>query len=109
MDEIEVTTLEEQETEIETTAQVTESQTETTTTTSQLSSDPVDYSEGFYDLHDNVIHDLFYEIGVDLDYVPQNPMQCFSMALQFLAALWFIYWFVKMLWRLMIQSFSVGR
>ena len=90
-----------------------ETETETTTTTAETlnhsTSEPVDYSDGFYDMSENVIHELFYDLGVNLDYVPTNKMQCFSMALQFLAALWFIWHFVKMLWRLMIQSFSVGR
>ena len=84
-------------------------ETQETETQSQSSSEPVDYSEGMYDLRDNVIHELFYSLGVDLDYVPKNNFQCFTMALSFLAALWFIWHFVKFLWRLMIQSFTVGR
>ncbi len=113
MEEMEMITEENLETvpqETETTTQETqEAETQETETQSQLSSDPVDYSEGMYDLRDNVIHELFYSLGVDLDYVPKNNFQCFTMALSFLAALWFIWHFVKFLWRLMIQSFSVGR
>ena len=114
MEDMEVTTMTEEqktETETETTTAEQETETETTTTTAESpsTSADIDYSDGFYDMSENVIHDLFFELGVDLDYVPQNKMQCFSMALQFAAALWFIWWFVKMLWRLMIQSFTVGR
>ena len=93
----------------ETTETETETPTEETTQEVPLSSDPVDVSEGFYNMEDNVIHDLFYTLGVNLDYVPKNPYQCFTLALQFCAALWFIWHFVKFLWRLMIQTFSVGR
>lgn len=50
---------------------------------------------------ENAIHQLFFELGVNLDYVPANEWECFLMALQFLAALWFIWWFVKMLFTVM--------
>ena len=55
----------------------------------------------------NIIHTLFLELGINLDYVPQNTFEAFTMALQFLAALWFIWWFVKMLYSLM-RSFLRG-
>lgn len=55
----------------------------------------------------NIIHTLFLELGINLDYVPQNSFEAFTMALQFLAALWFIWWFVKMLYSLM-RSFLRG-
>ncbi len=50
---------------------------------------------------DNVIHQLFYELGVNLDYVPAHKWEAFTMALQFAAALWFIVWFVKFMYTLM--------
>lgn len=50
---------------------------------------------------ENIIHQLFSELGVNLDYVPANEWECFTMALQFLAALWFIWWFVKFLFTLL--------
>ena len=111
MEEMEMITEEVLETQeiVTTTLETQEAETQETETQSQSSSEPVDYSEGMYDLRDNVIHELFYSLGVDLDYVPKNNFQCFTMALSFLAALWFIWHFVKFLWRLMIQSFSVGR
>lgn len=58
---------------------------------------------------DNIIHQLFNELGCDLDYTPQNVGQRFTMALQFAAALWFIWWLVKMMYTLMKQFFNVGR
>ena len=58
---------------------------------------------------ENVIHQLFSELGVNLDYVPENEFECFTMALQFLAALWFIWWFVKMLYTLMRGFLKGGR
>lgn len=58
---------------------------------------------------ENVIHQLFFELGVNLDYVPENEFECFTMALQFLAALWFIWWFVKMLYTLMRGFLKGGR
>ena len=58
---------------------------------------------------ENVIHQLFSELGVNLDYVPENEFECFTMAVQFLAALWFIWWFVKMLYTLMRGFLKGGR
>lgn len=57
---------------------------------------------------ENIIHQLFSELGVNLDYVPENEFECFTMALQFLAALWFIWWFVKMMYTLMRGFLKVG-
>jgi len=60
------------------------------------------------DNSENIIHELFAELGVNLDYTPQNNFQCFTMALQFAAALWFIWWFVKFLFSL-LRSFLSPR
>ena len=54
---------------------------------------------------ENIIHQLFLSLGVNLDYVPQNKYEAFTMSLQFLAGLWFIWWFVKMLYTLMRETF----
>lgn len=56
----------------------------------------------------NIIHQLFLSLGVNLDYVPESAFECFTMSLQFLAGLWFIYWFVKMMYKL-LSSFLTGR
>ncbi len=58
---------------------------------------------------ENIIHQLFLSLGVNLDYVPETEFECFTMALQFLAALWFIWWFVKMMYTLMRGFLKVGR
>ncbi len=57
--------------------------------------------EALPDNSDNIIHELFAELGVNLDYTPVNTFQCFTMTLQFLAALWFIWWFVKYVFTLL--------
>jgi hypothetical protein len=92
----EITTQAQELTDPETQTQTQETTSSEVTTTTSLNSE-IDYSEGFPVNPDNDIHRLFSVIGVDLDYVPQNNYQCFTMALQFLAALWFIWWFVKYL------------
>lgn len=56
---------------------------------------------------ENVIHQLFSELGINLDYVPQTDFECFLMTLQFLAALWFIWWFVKFVFTV-LKSFLRG-
>lgn len=56
----------------------------------------------------NVIHQLFFELGVNLDYVPETKYEAFLMGLQFCAALWFIWWFVKFLFTFM-KDFFRGR
>ncbi len=60
------------------------------------------------DQSQNVIHQLFSELGVNLDYVPQSKAEGFLMALQFAAAIWFIHWFVKFLFGFM-KDFFRGR
>ena len=50
---------------------------------------------------ENVIHDLFGILGCNLDHVPANPNEAFTMALQFFAALFFLIWFCRFLWSLM--------
>lgn len=56
----------------------------------------------------NIIHQLFLTLGIDLDYVPAHKWEAFLMALQFCAALWFIWWFVKMLYSLMRTTLTGG-
>ncbi len=58
---------------------------------------------------ENMIHQLFSELGCNLDYVPETPFECFTMLLQFCAALWFIWWFVKFLWALSKDVMFGGR
>lgn len=50
---------------------------------------------------ENVIHDLFSILGCNLDHVPANPYEAFTMSLQFLGALFFLIWFCRFLWNLM--------
>lgn len=50
---------------------------------------------------ENPIHDLFGILGCNLDHVPANPYEAFTMSLQFLAALFFLIWFCRFLWSLM--------
>lgn len=69
-----------------------------------------DYSsEPLTENRENIIHQLFYELGCDLDYTPTNVNQRFTMTLQFIAGLWFIWWLVKLMYTLMKQFFNVGR
>lgn len=56
---------------------------------------------------ENVIHRLFMELGVNLDYIPAQKYEAFLMCLQFAAALWFIWWFVKMMY-VLLRGFLTG-
>lgn len=56
---------------------------------------------------ENIIHQLFLSLGVNLDYIPTQKYEAFLMALQFAAALWFIWWFVKMMYAL-LKGFLTG-
>ena len=100
-EEMENPTEQEQETPIENPIQ------EQTPEEQQSNSDSV-VIESLPDNSENIIHELFSELGVNLDYTPVNHFQCFTMSLQFIAALWFIWWFVKYLWGLM-RSFLSSR
>lgn len=50
---------------------------------------------------ENVMHNLFFILGCDLDHVPINEFEAFTMALQFLAALFFLIWFCKFMYQMM--------
>lgn len=108
MEEMEVqeTTQELTESQTENQEQETTTQTQTQTQTENLSSSEHDTIELLPDNSENIIHELFYELGVNLDYTPVNGFQCFTMSLQFLAALWFIWWLVKYLFSVMRSFFS---
>lgn len=56
---------------------------------------------------ENVIHRLFMELGVNLDYIPTQKYEAFLMCLQFAAGLWFIWWFVKMMY-VLLRGFLTG-
>lgn len=76
-----------------------EQETETTTTTSSI-----DVAEGFPDLSENIVHELFAEFGVNLDYVPKNKEQMFAQGLEFIAAALFFWCFIKIV-TLSIRNF----
>ena len=57
----------------------------------------------------NIIHQLFFDLGVDLDYIPTQKYEAFTMGLQFVAALWFLHWFCKWLWSLVKDTMFGGR
>ena len=105
----EQTTTTTQEEEQETTTTTTMEQEEETTTTS-CNSLTISFStsehEALPDNSENVIHQLFSELGCNLDYTPTSGFQCFTMGLQFAAALWFIWWFVKFLFSILRELFS---
>ena len=86
-----------------------EEETEVNTEINSESEGAAEPVEQLPDMSDNEIHELFAVLGVDLDYTPQNAFQCFTMSLQFIAALWFIGWLVKYVFQLMRQSFTIGR
>ena len=87
------------EPEQETTTVTEEQETETTTTTSSI-----DVAEGFPDLSENIVHELFSEFGVNLDYVPRNKEQMFAQCLEFIAAALFFWCFIKIV-TLSIRNF----
>ena len=52
-------------------------------------------------MEDNPLHQLFYLLGCNLDYVPIQKYEAFLMGLQFCAAVWFLYWFTKTMYTLL--------
>ncbi len=54
---------------------------------------------------DNPMHQMFLTLGVNLDYVPKNDYECFTMSLQFIVALWIISWFFKFIYSFMKGAF----
>lgn len=55
----------------------------------------------FPQMVNNEVHELFYTLGVDLDYVPSSDYECFTFGCQFVAALFFICFFLIYLFRIM--------
>lgn len=53
------------------------------------------------DNSENVIHQLFMELGVNIDYVPQNKNEMFTMGCQLICALFFIIWLLKLVYSVM--------
>lgn len=97
--------LQDEETTTTTEAPV-ESQTETETTTTMIISSDIDYSEGYPDHSDNILHQAFESLGVDLDYVPQNGYQAFTMACSLIVVIWTLHWFGKWCWSLARDVFK---
>ena len=80
------------------TEQVIEIQTEEQETTSQTQEQ---VSSNFPEARDNDLHELFLTLGVDLDYVPANKFEAFTMGCQLLTALLFLGFFLVYLFKLM--------
>ena len=95
-----------QEEETTTTTQAEETTTETTTTTAAITSSDIDYGEGYPDHSDNILHQAFESLGVDLDYVPQNGYQAFTMACSLIVVIWVLHWFGKWVWSLARDVFK---
>lgn len=91
----EVTTETQDQTQAQEQEQSTVSTSETVTTTTTA---VVDVAEGFPDYSDSELHGLFAGLGVNLDYVPKNPYQAFTMACSLICAVVFLYWFIKFLY-----------
>lgn len=51
------------------------------------------------DMSDNAIHEMFYAIGVNLDYVPQTDGEMFTLGAQVVCALFFIWLFFRTLFQ----------
>ncbi len=81
----------------ENTEPVTESQTEQ----ENESREEHQVSSNLPDMHDNDLHELFLTLGVDLDYVPTNTYEAFTMGCQLLTALLFLGFFLVYLFKLM--------
>lgn len=50
---------------------------------------------------ENLIHQLYLSLGVDLDYVPVQKYEAFLMVMQFASATVFFLWFLKFFFSLM--------
>lgn len=96
MEDMEV--LETEETTEAPTEQQTEQETETeqeTTTAPEQETDQeqeqTSWISNMPSLAENGIHEMYLALGVDLDYVPTNPGECFAMGTQAVCALFFIW------------------
>ena len=98
----------EQETEAQTeeiTEQITEetTQEQTEQETEQENQEPTQTQDSLVSempsLADNAIHQMFYELGVDLDYVPKTKGEMCTLSLQVVCVLFFIWLFFRTLFQ----------
>ena len=83
-----------QEAEQETTQEQTQEQTEREQQTQEAS-----LTSNMPDMSDNAIHEMFFAIGVNLDYVPQTEGEMFTLGAQVVCALFFIWLFFRTLFQ----------
>ncbi|MBR1562969.1 MAG: hypothetical protein IJ645_07165 [Ruminococcus sp.] len=57
---------------------------------------------------ENALHQLFYSLGVDLDYIPIQKYEAFVMGLQFIGACLFLYMFGKAMFTLLRSGLRGG-
>lgn len=57
---------------------------------------------------DNELHKLYLILGCNLDHVPVNEFEAFTMALQFLGAFLFLFMFCKALFKLLCSGLRGG-
>ena len=81
-----------QEAEQETIQEQTQEQTEREQQTQEAS-----LTSNMPDMSDNAIHEMFYAIGVNIDYVPQTEGEMFTLGAQVVCALFFIWLFFRTL------------
>lgn len=59
-------------------------------------------------MQENIIHQLFLALGCNLDYIPTQKYEAFTMALQFAAGAGFMLWFVKFMYTLLKGALTGG-
>ena len=87
-----------QEAEQETIQEQTQEQTEQEPEQEQQTQE-VSLISNLPDMSDNAIHEMFYAIGVNLDYVPQTEGEMFTLGAQVVCALFFIWLFFRTLFQ----------
>lgn len=87
-----------QEAEQETIQEQTQEQTEQEPEQEQQTQEASSISN-MPDMSDNAIHEMFYAIGVNLDYVPQTEGEMFTLGAQVVCALFFIWLFFRTLFQ----------
>lgn len=87
-----------QEAEQETIQEQTQEQTEQEPEQEQQTQE-ASLTSNMPDMSDNAIHEMFYAIGVNLDYVPQTEGEMFTLGAQVVCALFFIWLFFRTLFQ----------
>ena len=88
--------------------EATEHLTEPVETVTEVVTEIVEVLPTLEPMTNNELHNLYLILGCNLDHVPVNEFEAFTLALQFLGASLFLFMFARALFKLMCSGLRGG-